>query len=518
MIEVLTPQEMREADAQAVAALGVDTLMRNAGTAVAAYVREHLPPGSRIVAFAGPGNNGGDARAACAQLPEYDCVVLGPDDMPRDDAAAREAIAGAALAIDALFGTGARLPLPASYAPAIRALDARERPVLAIDIPSGVDARTGAVPGDAVRATATLTLAAMKPGLLFDPARAYCGELWIADIGIDAVTLQAHAHTFAALDDSAFLELLPHRARDADKRSAGAPLIIAGSAQFPGAAVLCARGAARAGAGYVTVATAPKAIDALHAHLVEQVVVELGDDLLDIAARNSAVGIGPGLGLDKRTGEAIRDFIVGCELPMVIDASGLFHLAKHLDILRGKRCVLTPHEGEFARLSGLGTVAPGTRVERLREFTQRTRYHHAPQGTRDADRRRRAHAHQSDRNAGTGNSGHGRRAHRHDRDVTRAGPLAAGCGLRGRLLAWLNGAAMRHFATSRCGRGGLARRACGYATLDIAVSRRSSTRIRLSKLLTSVSSSSRNACVSSICVLARSQRAASTSNCCGNSS
>ena len=175
MIEVLTPQEMREADAQAVAALGVDTLMRNAGTAVAAYVREHLPPGSRIVAFAGPGNNGGDARAACAQLSEYDCVVLGPDDMPRDDTAAREAIAGAALAIDALFGTGARLPLPASYAPAVRALDARERPVLAIDIPSGVDARTGAVPGDAVRATATLTLAAMKPGLLFDPARAYCG-------------------------------------------------------------------------------------------------------------------------------------------------------------------------------------------------------------------------------------------------------------------------------------------------------------------------------------------------------
>ena len=358
MIEVLTPQEMRKGRCTGGTALGVDTLMRNAGTAVAAYVREHLPPGNRIVAFAGPGNNGGDARAACAQLSEYDCVVLGPDDMPRDDTAAREAIAGAALAIDALFGTGARLPLPASYAPAVRALDARERPVLAIDIPSGVDARTGAVPGDAVRATATLTLAAMRPGLLFDPARAYCGELWIADIGIDAVTLQAHAHTFAALDDSAFLELLPRRARDADKRSAGAPLIIAGSAQFPGAAVLCARSAARTGAGYVTVATAPKAIDALHAHLVEQVVVELGDDLLDIAARNSAVGIGPGLGLDKRTGEAIRDFIVGCELPMVIDASALFHLAKHLDILRGKRCVLTPHEGEFARLSGLGTVAP----------------------------------------------------------------------------------------------------------------------------------------------------------------
>ncbi len=372
MIDVLTPQEMRDADAQAVTIFGVDALMRSAGGAIAAYVREHIPPGSRIVAFAGPGNNGGDARVACAQLPEYDCAVYGPDEMPGDDTAARALLAGTALAIDGLFGTGARLPLPEPYLPAVRALDARERHVLAIDIPSGVDARTGAVPGDAVRATATLALAAMKPGLLFEPARALCGELWLADIGIDRTTLEAHAHSFAALDDAAFLDLLPKRARDADKRSAGAPLIIAGSAQFPGAAVLCARGAARAGAGYVTVATAPKAIDALHAHLIEQVVVEIGDDLLDIAERNSAVGIGPGLGLDKRTGETIRNFVTQCDLPMVIDASGLFHLAKHLDILRGKRCVLTPHEGEFARLSGLGTIAPGTRVERLREFTQRT--------------------------------------------------------------------------------------------------------------------------------------------------
>ncbi len=372
MIAVLTPQEMRDADAEAVASVGVDALMRNAGSAIATYVREHIAPGSRIVAFAGPGNNGGDARVACAQLGDYDCVLYGPDELPSDDAAARAALAGAALAIDALFGTGARLPLPQRYAAAIRALDARERRVLAIDIPSGADALTGAVPGDAVRASATLTLAAMKPGLLFPPARERCGELWIADIGIARATLEAHAHTFAALDDAAFLEMLPHRANDADKRSAGAPLIVAGSAQFPGAAVLCARAAARAGAGYVTVATAPKAVSALHAHLIEQVVVEIGDDLLEVAKRNSAVGIGPGLGLDKRTGEAIRDFITLCELPMVIDASGLFHLAKHLDILRAKRCVLTPHEGEFARLSGLGTVAPGTRVERLREFTQRT--------------------------------------------------------------------------------------------------------------------------------------------------
>jgi hydroxyethylthiazole kinase-like uncharacterized protein yjeF len=380
MIRVLTPAEMRDADAQAVATTGVDALMHNAGAAIAAYVRAHVTPGSRIVAFAGPGNNGGDARAAFAQLTDYDCVLHGPDAMPSDDDDARAKLDGAALAIDGLFGTGARLPIDPRYLPAVRALDARVMRVLAIDIPSGVDALTGAVPGEAVRASATIALAAMKPGLLFEPARAYCGELWIADICIDDTTLAAHAHTFAALDDDAFLDLLPHRGRDADKRSAGAPLMIAGSAQFPGAAVLCTRAAARAGAGYVTVATAPDAAPVLRAHLTEQVAVTFANsdvhtaatDLLDIAKRNTAVGIGPGLALDEWTGAMIRSFAERCTLPMVIDASALFHFAKCLDLLRGKACVLTPHEGEFARLSGLGTVAPGTRVQRLREFTART--------------------------------------------------------------------------------------------------------------------------------------------------
>jgi len=403
MIRVLTPQEMRDADAQAVAAAGEIPLMRAAGAAIAQYVRSLTTKG-RIVAFAGPGNNGGDAYAALAALePAYDRIAYGQHEitgsparadaianarakgvelrpLPSDDAGTRAALDQAFVALDGLFGTGARLPIDSRYLPAVRELDAHNLRVVAIDIPSGVDALTGAVPGEAVRASATITLAAMKPGLLFEPARAHCGELWIADIGIDDATLAAHAHTFAALDYGAFTDLLPHRARDADKRKAGAPLIIAGSVQFPGAAVLCARASARAGAGYVTVASSIDAAPVLRAHLIEQVVVTLANadaqtaaqDLLEIAKRNTAVGIGPGLALDEWTGVVIRAFVEHCELPMVIDASGLFHFAKHLELLRGKACVLTPHEGEFARLSGRGTVAPGTRVERLREFTSRT--------------------------------------------------------------------------------------------------------------------------------------------------
>ncbi len=395
---------MRAADAQAMAHLGEDALMHNAGRCIAQRLRAMVGPEMPIVAFAGPGNNGGDAFAALAELsPTYECTVAadlsGPHSAARSAAQARAATFGVrvlplpaderqarallddAIAVDGLFGTGARLPLPVSYRHLARALDARAQPVVAIDIPSGVDALTGTVSDDAVRATATVALAAAKPGLLLEPAREYAGELWCGRIGIDDSTLGAQPREFAALDDEEFLRLLPRRASDSEKRSAGAPLLIAGSAQFPGAAVLCARGAARAGAGYVTVATSSSAANALRAHLVEQVVVELSDEaspqavvseLVDISKRNSAVAIGPGLGLDDRTGQIFARFLEANELPVVVDASGLFHLSKRLELLRGKRCVVTPHAGEFARLSGRGTIAPGTRVERIREFVDRT--------------------------------------------------------------------------------------------------------------------------------------------------
>jgi NAD(P)H-hydrate epimerase len=405
VIFVLTPEQMRAADAEAIARTGAIELMSNAGAAIAERLRGIAPPGARIVAVAGPGNNGGDAFCALAELAgEYECAVaedpLAVGSEARIAARARAAEANVrivalpagerearallqnAIGVDGMFGTGGRLPLPEAYRHLARVLDARERTVLAIDIPSGIDALTGAVAGDAVRATLTVTLAAAKPGLLLEPAREYVGELVCADIGIPEATLAAQPRSFAALDDAAFLELLPRRAADTDKRGAGAPLIVAGSAQFPGAAILCARAAARAGAGYVTVATPGSAATALRAHLVEQVVVELSDaaepeaiaqELVDISRRNGAVAIGPGLGLDERTAKIFRLFLEANRLPIVVDASGLFHLSKHLDLLRERPCVVTPHAGEFARLSGLGTIAPGTRVERIREFVDRTK-------------------------------------------------------------------------------------------------------------------------------------------------
>jgi hydroxyethylthiazole kinase-like uncharacterized protein yjeF len=405
MIDVLTPQQMRDVDALAVAQAGEDALMCDAGTHVAERLRAMLRPGGRVAAFAGPGNNGGDVFAALVMLEQqYERVVYVADadagtparrdaarrardagveirPLPQTDEEMAHALRGGAIAVDGLFGTGSRLPLAAPYSGVARALDARTTPVLAIDIPSGVDALTGAVSDDAVRASVTVTIGAAKPGLFLEPARERVGELWYAPIGIDPKFLALQPQTYAALDDEAFVRMLPRRPPDGDKRTSGAPLVIAGSAQFPGAAVLCARGAARAGAGYVTVATASNVAPILRAHLIEQVVVEIPVDapvddaidmLIDISGRNSSVAIGPGLGLDARTGAIVTGFLARNTLPVVIDASALFHLSKHLDVLTGKHAVVTPHAGEFARLSGKGTIKSGERVERLREFVLRT--------------------------------------------------------------------------------------------------------------------------------------------------
>lgn len=400
---LLTPEQMRAVDASA-GEDGSPALMRSAGARVAEIARQYARRGP-IVAFAGTGNNGGDAFAALMELaPSFECVVYTEtasapsparaaaelaartagvrfETLPADAASARSAMAECGLVLDGLLGIGSRLPLPPKYEPLVRAMNGATAPVLAIDVPTGVDALTGAAGHLAVCARVTVTLGAAKPGLLLEPGRDHVGELWVADIGLPANALEVQRPLFAAVDGDALLDLLPQRPADADKRGAGAPLLIAGSQQFPGAAVLCARGAARAGAGYVTIATTQHAAGAVRAHLIEQVVLALDDErsvdqcvqeLLDAARHATSAGIGPGLGLDERTGAIVRGFVQQVDLPFVADAGALFHFAKHLEILRGKRCVLTPHAGEFARLSGKGTVATGERVERLREFVDRT--------------------------------------------------------------------------------------------------------------------------------------------------
>ena len=406
-MRVVTAQQMRDADAAAIRAHGDVVLMRAAGDALAEALTLLAPGARRLVAFAGPGNNGGDAYAAFAAYTavDGDCerivyalpspatsdgrrdaqmraraagVLTRPFPETADDV--RAAVAGADYVLDALLGTGARAELSGPIRMAVEALGSAGVAILAVDIPTGIDATSGAAADAAARARATVTLGAPKLGLLLEPARAHAGEIYVGALGIDDELARVSGRAYAALDDAGFLALLPPRGDESDKRQAGAPLVVAGSEQFPGAAVLCAHGSARAGAGYVTVATSAGAAPALRAHLVEQVVVTYDDrdvdaaieNLLDLTKRSNAVAIGPGLGLSDKTGAIVRGFIEKLERPFVADASALFHLSKHLDALRGKACVVTPHASEFARLSGEGTIAEGQRVERLRSFVERT--------------------------------------------------------------------------------------------------------------------------------------------------
>jgi NAD(P)H-hydrate epimerase len=394
-MRVVSAAQMRAIDAVAVARDGEVTLMRLAGEAIARVI-PHYAAGGPVIGIAGSGNNGGDAFAALASLPAryvrivyHDPAVDGSaarvDARERARAAGVELrpdpvtagdLDGAALVLDGLLGVNARLPLDPATAGLVAALNASGAPILALDVATGCDPTTGALGDPHIRARATIALGRPKLGSFLEPGREAAGDLWCAPLGMRDADAAGIGHEARVLTATAFDALRPRRPLEAEKRSAGAPLIIAGSEQFPGAAVLCAWGAARSGAGYVTVAAPRAAAPALRAHLVEQVVVTYDDTdpagavktLLDLTNHCSAIGIGPGLGLSDALGEIVRGVIAATALPVVADAGALFHLGKHLDRFRDTPLVLTPHAGEFARLSGRGTIAPGERLQRLRTF------------------------------------------------------------------------------------------------------------------------------------------------------
>jgi NAD(P)H-hydrate epimerase len=392
-MRAVTAAQMRAIDAAAVARDGEVELMRQAGAAIARVVPRYRQDGP-IIALAGNGNNGGDAFAALARLEGRRIVYYDPGatwGAARMHAFQRARASGvelrrypvsasdlreAGLLLDGLLGVNARLPLDDATAERVAAMNGSGVPVLALDVATGCDPTTGALADPHVRAVATVALGRPKLGSFLDPGRAATGDLWCATLGMhdrDANGIDLRAFV---LTNDEFDALRPKRANDAEKRSAGAPLIVAGSEQFPGAAVLCALGAARAGAGYVTVAAPAAAAASLRAHLIEQVVVTYDENdpkaaietILGSSNHCNALAIGPGLGLSDAMGEIVRGVMAATSLPIVADASALFHLAKHLHEFAGKSLILTPHAGEFARLSGKGTVEPNQRLARLRAF------------------------------------------------------------------------------------------------------------------------------------------------------
>jgi len=397
---------MQEIDRQATDEFGIPglELMENAGqSCVDAIISGFGTTGSAAI-LAGRGNNGGDGYVIARLLRQAGwCVsvyVLAERRRISGDAAAnlerlpldsvafcphegqlagryRDEIKRADVIVDAMLGTGLSSDVSGVYLEAVEIINASGRPVLAVDIPSGIHGTTGRILGAAVRASLTVTFACAKLGQVLFPGAEYTGRLIVADIGIPPQVMEA-APGYDLLNEECIRPILRRRDRQAHKGHFGHCLIIAGSTGKTGAAALSANSAVRAGSGLVTLAVAESLHDILETKTTEVMTVPLPDSnsghvtssafptierLLD---GKDALALGPGLGRRPGTTALVQTIVESLALPMVIDADGLNALADDISILRRKKSatiILTPHPGEMARL--LGTSIPDVEADRI---------------------------------------------------------------------------------------------------------------------------------------------------------
>ncbi len=414
-MKLLTASEMRELDRRTIEEIGLPgvVLMENAGRGAAAalcFRFASLAPGPVLV-LAGKGNNGGDGYVMARWLRQsgwqVQTVVLAAAGQITGDAAINLhalrqsgaaivfapdenileqtlALQNPRLIVDALLGTGLASPVRGLYSRAIDWINAAGLPVLAVDIPSGIDATTGNILGHAVHADLTVTFDSLKVGHAVHPGARCAGELEVIDIGIPKDLMVGTGDRHHLVDFAEASVLISPRSVTGHKGSFGHLLVIAGSPGKTGAAAMAAEGGLRAGAGLVTVAC-PEAIqEALAIKLTEAMTVALPSChgvlggaalplLKDLSEGKRAVALGPGLGQDEATFALVRDFIPICCLPLVLDADALNALAGCPEILLGRTAVtvLTPHPGEMARLTG-ATIAEveADRIGMARRFAE----------------------------------------------------------------------------------------------------------------------------------------------------
>ncbi len=312
-------------------------LMERAGVAVAREAMRTFPSARRFAVVCGSGSNGGDGRIAARVLREAGREAVETDEPGGFD-----------VVIDALFGTGFRgEPRPEAVA-LIERINAAGAPVVAVDVPSGVDASSGEVAGPAVVAALTVTFHGLKVGTVVAPGRFHAGRVVVAEIGLEP------GETAARRGTAAILGLVPRRGARDSKMTAGRVLVVGGSRGLSGAVCLAAEAAFRADAGYVTVALPHDVLPAVEARLLEPVKIGFAPEdavetVLRAAERADAVALGPGLGREPRAGSFVRELLARLDLPVVVDADALFGLEP---FHRVAQTILTPHAGELARLLG----------------------------------------------------------------------------------------------------------------------------------------------------------------------
>jgi ADP-dependent NAD(P)H-hydrate dehydratase / NAD(P)H-hydrate epimerase len=345
-------------------------LMQRAASGLAATCAQLLPRvyGARVVLLVGSGDNGGDALFAGAQLARRGAVVeailLGSRAHVGGLAALRtaggrvagaEALETAELVLDGIVGIGAKGGLRPEAVAVVEAIPA-DATVVAVDVPSGVDADTGVVAGAAVRAHVTVTFGTWKPGLLIDPGAQYAGAVELVEIGFALPTA-----SITALQAADVAALLPEPSAESDKYRRGVLGVVAGSAAYPGAAVLATGGALRAGAGMVRFVSVAHPAELVRGRWPEAVVTVLqgkvDDDVLG-AGRVQAWVVGPGIGTDARA-EAVLAQVLSADVPVIVDADALTIVGRNPQLVssRAVPTVLTPHAGELTRLLGLDPSA-----------------------------------------------------------------------------------------------------------------------------------------------------------------
>lgn len=361
-------------------------------------VRNGLGKVPAAAIFAGPGNNGGDGIAAAWLFAragwQVRCLLAGErEKMTADSRAMEERLvqAGGAVElydpqdrgqavfamhadvlVDALFGVGLNSPLRERAVSAVALMNRSGAPVVCADIPSGVETDTGRVLGDAVRGDTTVTFSMAKPGLFVGKGALLAGEVLVHDIGIPEDILNWESYPTCLADAGLAASWLPRRPADGHKGDFGKSLIVGGSVGLTGAPVLAARAALRTGAGLVTVLTHPEAYPVVASGCLEAMVRPLPEDYLEVlsmAEDSDAVLVGPGLGQGPRAAGLVPLLLRRMTGSVVVDADGINLLARHMDVLEERPAgttVLTPHDGEFARLGG--DLSGGDRLGAARRF------------------------------------------------------------------------------------------------------------------------------------------------------